>query len=81
MIVTIILLLALLFNINVNMFATPGQTVATYLKSMNGFAEVSFFVCNILSSAVNEDSFLLFMVSNYVKIINAVRVSEILAYL
>ena len=47
------LLLVLLFNINVNMFATPGQTVTTYLKSMNGFAEVSFFVCNILSSAVN----------------------------
>ena len=51
------------------------------LLTFNGFAEITFFLCNFISSSLNTSDFMLYLVSNYVKIINAVRVSEILSYL
>ncbi|TNV71338.1 hypothetical protein FGO68_gene6972 [Halteria grandinella] len=79
LVVTFILQAFLLMNICVNIsFKT---SVWKYIFSPNGLAEICFFVCNFLSSSFNQTSFMLFLVANYIKIINAVRVSEILAYL
>jgi hypothetical protein len=69
----------LLLNIIVNIVGKGS--LWRYIFSPNGLAEMIFFICNFLSSSFNQDSFMLFQVANYVKIINAVRVSEILAYL
>jgi hypothetical protein len=46
----------------------------------NGFAEIIFIVCNIFSSSI-IDNILLQLTANFFKIINAMRVSEILQYL
>lgn len=79
LIVTFFLQAFLLLNICVNI--AFKSSVWKYLLSVNGIAEVIFFICNFLSSSFNQTSFILFQVANYIKIINAVRVSEILAYL
>lgn len=60
---------------------TLHRSIITYFFTMNGFAEMAFFICNFLSSGINKSDFMLFLVANYLKIINAVRVSEILSYL
>lgn len=57
------------------------SSLSQYLLSMTGFAEVIFITCNFLSSSLNESSFTLFLVANYIKIINVVRVYEILSFL
>jgi hypothetical protein len=79
LIITFVLESILLLNIIVNV--AFKKSFWQYITTANGFAEVVFFVCNFLSSSINQTSFMLFIVANYVKIINAVRVSEILAYL
>jgi len=69
----------LLLNIYAN-FLNPKSTFRRYLTEDNGFAEVTFIFCNLFSSSL-IDNILLQLTANFFKIINAMRVSDILQYL
>ena len=72
---TTILLLVLALNICVNL------TKEGYLLSLNGAAELIFFLCCIISSPISSYSYTLYLVACYVKIVNVVRVSAVFLFI
>jgi hypothetical protein len=55
------------------------MSLYSYFYEQNGLPEVIFFVCNFFSSSLPK-TFLVYLVANFFKIINAMRVSDILGY-
>jgi hypothetical protein len=70
---------ALLF-LNIYANYLKYSSIKLYMMEHNGFAEFLFIVCNLFSSSI-IDNILLQLTANFFKIINAMRVSEILQYL
>jgi hypothetical protein len=78
--VTFIVEVCLIVNIFANYMKTKYLSV--YMFQENGFAELTFVLCNLFScSLLSENSFLIFITANFFKIVNAMRVSDILHYL
>ena len=78
LVITLILEALLFLNIYANYL--KYSSIKLYMMEHNGFAEIIFIVCNLFSSSI-IDNILLQLTANFFKIINAMRVSEILQYL
>lgn len=79
LVITLILEALLFLNIYANYL--KYSSIKLYMMEHNGFAEIIFIVCNLFSSSIIDNNILLQLAANFFKIINAMRVSEILQYL
>jgi hypothetical protein len=75
----VILQSILLFNL-VASFITVDYSVIAFFNRDSSVPELIFFVCNIFSSSF-FNSFFPYIIANFLKIINAMRVSDILSYI
>ena len=80
LVVLVLLQAILLFNL-FSAFVLCDFDLDEYLFSTkSSFPELLFFLCNFLCSPLNNN-FLIFLIANFLKIINAMRVSDILSWL
>ena len=80
LVVLVFLQCILLFNLFASLVQCDYNLTTFLFKSESSFPELLFFICNFLCSPLNED-YLIFLIANFLKIVNAMRVSDILSYL
>ena len=78
--VLVLLQCIIFFNIFATFVQSDYNLINFFTDHESSIPECLFFICNFLCSPLNKD-FLTFLIANFLKIVNAMRVSDILSYL
>jgi membrane protease YdiL (CAAX protease family) len=79
LILTIILQSVLIFKI-MSVYLFKSESLLGHLRRETTLPEILFLICNFFSSCLTTN-FVVFILANYFKIVNAMRVNDILRYL
>lgn len=80
LVLLILLQCVVLFNLFATLVQSDYNLVTFFYQHESAFPECLFFICNFLCSPLNTN-FMIFLIANFFKIVNAMRVSDILSYL
>jgi hypothetical protein len=80
LVILILLQCILFFNILATFILSDYNIVTFFSEHESSVPECLFFICNFLCSPLIND-FMIFLIFNFLKIVNAMRVSDILSYI
>jgi ABC-type uncharacterized transport system permease subunit len=78
--VLILLQCILFFNILATFIQYDCNLLTFFYEHESSVPECLFFICNFLCSPL-VNNFMIFLIANFLKIVNAMRVSDILSYI
>jgi hypothetical protein len=80
LVVLILLQCILFFNLLATFIQSDCNCVTFFSEHESSVPECLFFICNFLCSPLITN-FMIFLIANFVKMVNAMRVSDILGYI